>query len=148
MLLALAILTTSAIILQVTLVDIYAIIDVESGRETPGPDFPDQVRWAMLAYGVVSILDTIGFWIIKMNFLLFFYRLAHQIFTYLIFWWVSLGLVLACGVIAVALIPYRCVFAGLSMMANYCIKVPVLSDLYTRYKVCVGVDVATDLLRE
>ncbi|KAK3935878.1 hypothetical protein QBC46DRAFT_346182 [Diplogelasinospora grovesii] len=45
-----------------------------------------------------------------MNFLLFFYRLSHQIREYLIFWWVSVILVIGCGAASIGIVPYSCHF--------------------------------------
>lgn len=149
MVLALALLVARSVLLELHLGDIYALGRVEDASAVPGADFLGQLFRSTTTYGVAIVLDTLGFWVVKLNFLLFFYRLAHQIRSYLVFWWATLGVTLACGVVALALLPYECMFStDLAVLVGHCAQFDTISDFYTRYIICVVMDVVTNLLSE
>lgn len=149
MLFALAVLITRSLLVDHCLDDIYTLMRIIDNEAVPGPHIVGQLFHAASTYGVAMLLDTVGFWTIKLNFLLFFYRLAHQIRSYLIFWWVVLCLTIACGVVAIALLPYECVFTSdLAKLTTFCSQANVVSSIYTRYLASTMIDVVTDLMSE
>ncbi len=85
----------------------------------------------------------LGIWTIKFNFLLIFFRLGHQITSYRIFWWVSTALVVSCGAVAIAIIPYRCHFGDPISIIQECSSDVDVNRVYTLYKASVAVDVCS-----
>jgi len=88
----------------------------------------------------------IGIWTIKLNFMLFFYRLGHQIHAYKIFWWISVFVVMACGVVSLGVIPYRCHFRDVVEITKECGTHDGISRIYNMYIVSVAVDVVSDAM--
>lgn len=144
---ALAILIARAVLVDLYLHDIYALMSVIDDKAAPSAGIISQLFHSATTYGVATLLDTIGFWTIKLNFLMFFYRLAHQIRSYLIFWWIVFCLTVACGIVAIGLLPYGCLFTNdLVKLGTYCAEASIVSNIYTRYLTNMAIDVATDLL--
>lgn len=88
----------------------------------------------------------IGIWSIKLNFMLFFYRLGHQIRAYRIFWWISVFVVMSCGIVALGIIPYRCHFLPVLEAIAECGTPDSLSHVYIMYIVSVALDAFSDLI--
>ncbi|KAK3331311.1 hypothetical protein B0H66DRAFT_546300 [Apodospora peruviana] len=126
--------------------DVYWMLDVQNGRIMPGPDLFKRMETSLRAVGLISILTVIGIWTIKMNFLLFFYRLGHQIKLYLIFWWVAVALTIACGAAALGMIPYHCHFRDAQYIMQTCGSNDGINHVYTVYKASVSVDVCSDVI--
>ncbi|KAK3681603.1 hypothetical protein B0T22DRAFT_522746, partial [Podospora appendiculata] len=74
---------------------------------------------------------------IKMNFLVFFFRIGRKLREYLIFWWVVTATTAACFLVTIGLPNYRCIRGG------NCICDPVFEFQWVFS--CVG-DVVTDFL--
>lgn len=146
MLFSLLTLIAVSAVLQRFLGYIYTIISVQNGLIPLGPDFPDQLVLGLRADGVVLILNTIGIWAIKLSFLSFFLGFGRQIRVYLVLWWISLVLVVTCGVAQLGLIPYRCVFGTLWQMTMECSTKSSLIQSYTVNKVSVSIDVVSDAI--
>lgn len=146
---AIAILVSRSVVLDLALDNMYALMSVENNEAAPGADFINQLFRSTTTYGAVILMDTVGFWTIKVNFLMFFYRLAYQIRSYLIFWWIVLCLTAATGIVAVAILPYECLFTkDLSKLAGSCAQPNTISKIYTRYITAVAMDVFTDIMSE
>ncbi|KAI1352374.1 hypothetical protein F5Y01DRAFT_279957 [Xylaria sp. FL0043] len=143
---ALAILISLTILLQLFLGDIYLILHVENHQIVPGPDFPDRFLSGLQADGVGLLLCSLGTWFIKLSFLLFFRRLGREIRSYMIFWYIAITLVIAAGATNIALIPYDCTFGNLFHTTVECAKVSKVSEIYTRYKATVSIDVISDAI--
>ncbi|KAK3942849.1 hypothetical protein QBC46DRAFT_423853 [Diplogelasinospora grovesii] len=146
MLTALILLIAIASVLQVWLQDIYLMIRVQNGLAIPGADFFDRMSSGLRADGIAILLFIIGVWIIKLNFLLFFYRLGHQITQYLIFWWVALVIVVGCGAAGVGVIPYDCMFGDIMHIITQCSSESSVGHIYDVYKASVVVDVCSDAI--
>lgn len=146
MVFSLAILVARSVVLMLALDDMYTLMDVEDGQP-PGPRIIQVLLRATTTYGVVIIMDTVGVWVIKLNFLLFYYRLAHQIRSYLVFWWVVLGLTVATGIASVALLPYECLLSNdIEWLLGTCARASTIAAIYARYISCVAMDAAMDFL--
>lgn len=141
-----AILIGIAVTLQRFLADIYLMMHVENGLAVPGPDFADRMLAGLRADGAVLILDTVGIWLIKLNFLVFFYRLGHQIKAYLIAWWISLVFIISCLAVLLGIIPYSCSFGTLEHIVVQCASDSSLNYIYTAYKVSISIDVLSDVI--
>lgn len=113
----------------------------------PGNYFnPDRLISAMRTVGVAMILSTVGIWAIKLNFLSFFRGFGRQIRSYMIFWWISFILVVACGLAQLGIIPYRCLFLSLSSMIMECSSESGSDYIYKVYEAAVAVDVVSDAI--
>ena len=145
---AMAILISIATILQLFIGDIYLMMAVENQTASPGLDFPNRMLAGLKADGVVLILCTIGVWLIKLNFLIFFYRLGHQIRLYLIFWWVATLVVIGCLAVLLGVIPYSCSFGSLEHIVMICGSESSVAHIYTVYKVSISIDVVSDAISE
>lgn len=125
------------------------MIHVQNRLAVPGPDFPDRMSAGLRASGIVLILNIVGIWLIKLNFLVFFYRLGHQVRAYLIFWCVAVVIVVGCGAVLLGIIPYSCSFDdNFSHQTHQCASVSSVSHIYTMYKLSIVLDVLSDAISE
>lgn len=148
MALALALQLAFAGVGQAFLGDIYLMTRVQNGVVAPGADFLDRMTMGLRADGVMLLLSSVGIWVIKMNFLLFFYRLGRHITSYLVFWWVSVVVVVGCGAAAIGMMPFGCMFGDIMHIITKCSSDESVGGIYTRYKVSVVVDCVSDALSE
>lgn len=146
MLLALAMQIAFAGLGQAYLSDIYLMTRVQNGAVVPGADFLDRMKRGLRADGIMLLICIIGIWVVKMNFLLFFYRLGHKITSFKVFWWVSVVVVIGCGAAAVGMLPFGCVFGDLMNIVTQCSTEESVGAIYTKYKVSVAVDCISDAL--
>jgi hypothetical protein len=146
MLVAMAILIAIAVLLQHFLGYIYEIQHVQNRLQAPGPSFPNHLPVGLGAIGIIQAIDIVGLWLIKLNFMLLFYRIGYQIRSYLILWWVALVAVVGCGAVNLSLIPYDCDFGSLLHITVSCAMASRVKQIYTRYIVGVVIDVFSDLI--
>lgn len=85
-----------AIVGQLFLVDLYALLEAENGGAI-GPDFFTTSLRNVKAFGVSCILSLAGIWFIKLNFLFFFYRIGHHMRAYRICWIIAVIFNIGCG---------------------------------------------------
>ncbi len=148
MMLALALQLAFAGVGQAFLGDIYLMTRVQNGTVAPGADFLDRMTTGLRADGVMLLLSSVGIWVIKMNFLLFFYRLGRHITVYLVFWWVSVVVVVGCGAAAIGMMPFGCMFGDIMHIITKCSSDESVGGIYTRYKASVVVDCVSDAISE
>ena len=151
MLFALAIMCAISVLTQMRIQNVYTISAVGNGVERPGPTFLEDAHAGLLAFGATNVLWYIGIWVVKLNFLIFFYRLGHQITGYLVFWWVVLVFTLGCGATGIGLIQYECLFSKFSEFTTAMIKCAATESFrrtYTYFKISVSLDVVSDALSE
>ncbi|KAF2689535.1 hypothetical protein K458DRAFT_427676 [Lentithecium fluviatile CBS 122367] len=146
MLAAMAVLIAIAAVIQVFLGDLYELLHVQNRMKAPGPDFSDHMAAGLRGDAISIILLIVGLWFIKLNFLLFFYRIGYQIKSYLILWWVALVVVAGCGVVNLGLIPYDCMLGSISHISVDCATESRVNHIYTVYIVSVVVDVLSDVI--
>ncbi|KAM7193329.1 hypothetical protein V8F33_007872 [Rhypophila sp. PSN 637] len=146
MVLAFGVLVAIATISLIFLGDIYWMLAVENGKVIPGPDVFDRIGKSLRASGLISVLNMIGIWTIKLNFMLFFYRLGHQIRVYRIFWWIAVVVVMSCGIVALGVVPYRCHFQDVMSAIAECGTSDGLTHVYVTYIVSVAVDALSDFI--
>lgn len=87
-----------------------------------------------------------GTWIIKMNFMLLFYRLGHQIRAYANVWWISAVIIVACGAIILGMLPYDCMFENSNWVNTHCSTASKMDYIYSFYKANVALDVLSDFI--
>lgn len=147
MLLALACHLGLAIMGQLFLANIYELTAVEHGAPI-GPNFFTNVLHALKAFGVMSILSVIGIWLIKLNFLLFFYRLGSQIAVYRAVWWIVFIFSIGCGAGCLGLFQYPCMFGSLKTVFVQCATVSVIRETYVRVVMTAVLDILSDVTSE
>ena len=148
MFLALLMFLAIAIVGQLFLKDIYLLIHVENGLVQPPPDFFDRMATGLRAEGIIVPLVVVGVWLIKLNFMLFFWRIGHQLTVFLILWWISLVLVCGCGVATLGIAPWTCFFGSLTDIIQGCASEDGLRHVYDVYKASVVVDCCSDAISE
>ncbi|KAH7313638.1 hypothetical protein B0I35DRAFT_480313 [Stachybotrys elegans] len=142
----LAMLIAIAGILQHFLPNIYYTMAVQNGRALPGLDFPTRLTDGLRAGIAVQVLSIVGIWFIKLNFLIFFHRLGRQIRSYQVWWWVAFGVVIACGITSLGIIPYDCSLGDFSHILMVCSTESSLNHIYTVYRVSIAMDVISDAI--
>ncbi|KAK3693423.1 hypothetical protein B0T22DRAFT_40136 [Podospora appendiculata] len=144
MLVALVMLLATAILGQLVLKYIYTLMEVGNGEYLPGPTFLDDTATGLHAFGAACLLWYIGIWIIKFNFLIFFYRLGGKIREYLIFWWIVLVLTIGCGALSIGIMQFNCLFGPIGVILTTCNELSSFQKTYTFFKISCIVDVITD----
>ncbi|KAM4060202.1 hypothetical protein HRG_002192 [Hirsutella rhossiliensis] len=139
----LVILLAADIVCQLGLGYMYDIADPD---HIPGPDFIPNTQSGLREFGASMILSYIGIWLIKLNFLLFFYRLGSRIRRYLITWWVVLVLTIACGAVELGIMQTKCMFGPILYIMTTCNLSSSMEATYTRFKVSCVLDVLTDAM--
>lgn len=147
MLLALACHLCIAILGQLFMSDIYELTSAEHGGPIGASFFTDTLQ-GLKAFGSTSVLSIIGIWLVKLNFLLFFYRLGHQVRKYRIFWWIVLVFCIACGAACLGLMQYRCLFGDVETIFVQCNQFSVLKSTYYRVIMTSVLDVLSDVARK
>lgn len=146
MVLALAIIASITGVLHTYLTNIYIILQPPEATGLSLEDYSNAITIAWRADGVAIILSAVGTWTIKINFMLFFFRLGHQIRAYKIFWWVALIVIVACGAVLLGIIPYDCVFNDSAWVNSICITTSRMRYIYSVYQANVALDVLSDLI--
>ncbi|KAK3335205.1 hypothetical protein B0T19DRAFT_436090 [Cercophora scortea] len=146
MFVALVLLLATAIIGQLVLKYIYTLMEVGNGEYLPGPTFLDDTATGLHAFGAASLLWYIGIWIIKLNFLIFFYRLGSKIREYLIFWWIVLVITIGCGALSIGIMQFNCLFGSIGVILTTCNELSSFQKTYTFFKISCIVDVISDAL--
>lgn len=144
MLLALGCHLALAILGQIFLGDLYYLTAVEHGGSIDADFFTDALQ-ALKAFGVMSIVSIAGIWLIKLNFLLFFYRLGHQVRTYRIFWWIVFVFSIGCGAGCFGLLQYPCMFGGIQTVFVKCATVSATRDTYIHVIMTAVLDIFSDI---
>ncbi|KAK8135244.1 hypothetical protein PG984_003184 [Apiospora sp. TS-2023a] len=108
MLASLACFLVTAILATVYVDNIYHLNHLVDGSFTPGPNFESDAQHSLRASAVTSITTYVGLWLVKVNFLLFFYRLGSQLPRFLIMWWLIFAFVMASGAVQIGIIMFDC----------------------------------------
>lgn len=147
MLLSLGCHLSIAVVGQLFLVNIYELTAVEIGAPM-GPDFFTHALHGVRTFGVIMVLSVSGIWLIKLNFLLFFYRLGNQITVYRIMWWICFVFSIGCGVGCFGVIQYSCMFGNMETTFNQCARVYALRETYIRVIMTAVFDIVSDFASE
>lgn len=148
MVFALSIVISTSAVLHTYLADIYlASLPQEATGMSPG-DYSSHVTVIWRVDGVAIILCALGIWIIKLNFMLIFYRLGHQVRAYAIFWWAAVVVIVACGAVLLGILPYDCMFEDSGWVNVHCSTASKMSYIYSVYKANVAVDIVSDFISE
>lgn len=133
-----------AIVGQIFLIDLYALLAVQYGA-TIGPDFytTTSVR-GVRSFGAICILSLAGIWLIKLNFLLFFYRIGHHMRAYRIAWGVAVVFCIGCGAACFGQIQYECMFGDLEMRFVTCTTAAYTKASYISVIMTAVIDILSD----
>lgn len=146
MILALSIIVSITSVLHTYLADIYLMsLPPESTGLSP-EDYLSRLTVVWRTDGVAIILSVFGIWTIKMNFMLFFRRLGHQIRAYTTFWWVAVVIIVACGAVLFGILPYDCILNDSAWINTHCATTSKMGYISSVYKANVAVDVLSDFI--
>lgn len=113
--------------------------------------FLNDTESMLKAAGSSIILFIFGFYCIKINFLLFFYRLGNRVGrVFWVVWWVVFVVVLACGITSITMgVPtFRCLFGNITYTLTTCQTHGYENTFFTYFRVSVALDIFTDALSE
>lgn len=130
-----------AALFQCFLEDIYTALILRNQPTIPDPDLTEKLISALRTDGIALILNTTGIWTIKLNFLSFFRRFGCQIRSYMVFWWISVILVIAGGIGQLGVVPWRCVF-DITEHSSNCRS----HYIYRVYEATIAIDVISDAI--
>ncbi|KAI0377518.1 hypothetical protein F5Y04DRAFT_284808 [Hypomontagnella monticulosa] len=145
MLLSLCFLFATAVIGQLFLKDMYNMVAVCNGT-TPSPDFMSDSTKALRSFGTLIILDYCGIWLVKFNFLLFFWRLGNHVHKYRVFWWIVMIFNIAVGAILIGLIDFECLFSPAEVVFATCNTAEKATSSYTMARVSSALDAFGDAM--
>ncbi|KAM7208559.1 hypothetical protein V8F20_001240 [Naviculisporaceae sp. PSN 640] len=147
MVLVLGILLGSAIVSQLRLPYVYIMLDVGNGAiPVPPPTIMDDIRKAMDGVFVNTVLCIVGIYAVKLNFLLFFYRLGKGITQYLAFWWIVLVITVGCFGTTWAFMEYKCTLGDAIVIATECTTRADTARLWRNFILACSLDAFTDVL--
>ncbi|KAI1449868.1 hypothetical protein F5Y02DRAFT_164594 [Annulohypoxylon stygium] len=145
MFIALCFLLAASVVSQLFLKCAY-IMNALSKGAIPPPDFIDEMTRGLRAFGSVLLLDFLGIWLIKFNFLLFFRRLGNHVNTYRIFWWVVFIFNLAAGAAVFGLTDYSCAMRPAEFGLANCGTPESIKRTYNSTRVLSVLDAFGDML--
>ncbi|KAH6615964.1 hypothetical protein B0J18DRAFT_293457 [Chaetomium sp. MPI-SDFR-AT-0129] len=146
MMVALALQLAAAIVAQLRLSYVYELEDV-SNQIIPMPEtFIDDVPKALHGIFIQGILSITGVHLVKLSFLLFFYRLGSAITQYRIFWRCVAFVTLASYAISIALIEYKCMLSDLQVIFFECTANGETARQWTYMVAYCTIDAASDVL--
>ncbi|KAG6363083.1 hypothetical protein INS49_008178 [Diaporthe citri] len=96
----------------------------------------------------MSILSVAGVWLIKFNFLLFFYKLGSHIARYRTWWWIGFVFNIACGAGCFGLFQYPCIFGSVEMLFVKCAAASNIRKSYIHVTFTTVLDVVSDVAGE
>ncbi|KAI0400158.1 hypothetical protein F4802DRAFT_586427 [Xylaria palmicola] len=143
MLAALVVLLVTTILGQLFVGYIYKFTDVSNGAP-PSPQFPVETSKGLRSFAALTVLNYIGIWLIKLNFLLFFRRLGNHVDKYRYFWWFVLFFNLAAGATCIGLIDFPCVLPPVEVIFATCNGTEPVTRSYTASKVSASLDAVGD----
>lgn len=145
---SLCLLLAATIIGQLCVAYIYNMVAVGNGVAIPSPDFMSGTTTGLRSFAALMILNYVGIWLIKLNFLLFFRRLGNHVKTYRILWWVAVGFNLAAGAIVIGTMDFRCLMPPAEEVFASCNNPSSSMRSYTISKVSCSLDAVCDAISE
>ncbi|PSR88607.1 hypothetical protein BD289DRAFT_481998 [Coniella lustricola] len=146
MVFALSLFVAVSAVLLVYMDDIYTLYRIERDLAAVSADFLDVMSGALRADGLTIILSTVGIWTVKLNFLIFFRRLARQVRSYTAVWISALVFILACGAASLSLMPFQCTFADVPYVIEHCTSDAAIGYESAATKAGVALDIVSDFV--
>ncbi|XDG02162.1 hypothetical protein ABKA04_001777 [Annulohypoxylon sp. FPYF3050] len=145
MLVAICFLLSVSVVGQLFLKYAYIMNALNEGA-IPSPDYIDEITRGTRAFASIMLLDFLGIWLVKFNFLLFFRRLGSHVNTYLIFWWVVLIFNLVAGATVVGMMEYSCTIRPAEFGLENCDTPEYIKRFYIDTRVSSALDAFGDML--
>ncbi|KAI0006824.1 hypothetical protein F4779DRAFT_544911 [Xylariaceae sp. FL0662B] len=113
MLFALALHNAEVILIQLFVKYAYELEAVQKGDTSLiGPNFFSEANKGLVAIGTCINLTVVGVLIVKVNFLLFFRRLASHMRVYVMAWWTVLAFTVGTAIAQIGMQEFGCFFDG------------------------------------
>lgn len=148
MIIALFIIIAIVTVLHIYLSDIFLTPIPPELTDMSPEELARHLSAAWQAMGVATLLYILGTWIIRANFMLFFYRLGNAITAYRILWWVAAAVSIALAAIQLGITPYECVGINgdmASIQAHCATKVGYFNSVF---KASAAINVISDFISE
>jgi hypothetical protein len=126
--------------------DMYEMSEVGAGLRMPSVNFVANIQRYNRGALSVLILFYFGLWAIKLNFLVFFYRLGSQVTYYRIAWWAVTIFTMAAFLQCVGTIQYSCMSNTFEYITANCTGEAAVRWQDITLKFNCAVDVLTDAL--
>lgn len=143
---SLCLLLATTIIGQLCVGYIFNMVAVSNGAAMPSPDFMSETTIGLRSFGALMILNYVGIWLVKLNFLLFFRRLGNHVKIYRILWWFVVLFNLAAGATVIGLIDFKCVMPPAEEVIAKCSSPSSVIGSYTASKVSCSLDAVGDAM--
>ncbi|KAI4863880.1 hypothetical protein F4820DRAFT_459242 [Hypoxylon rubiginosum] len=150
MLFVLCFMLATAIICQLRLKYIYTMEEVGNGLRAPPVTFLEDVPKGLRGLLVVQVLVVLGLWGVKLNFLLFFYRIfcsASHIYRRI--WWAVFVITVICLALMLGLSNYKiykCVAGDVDIIFTECTKPSYIRWLWIQVQTTSAIDAVNDVL--
>ncbi|KAK8127286.1 hypothetical protein PG984_008394 [Apiospora sp. TS-2023a] len=146
MILALGFMLANAVLCQLRMDLVYLVDAVGNGDIAQPPDFDPSLLRAVHAQLVNSIFCALGIWVVKYNFLIFFYRLGSKVRRYRIALWVVVAVTTACLGVALGTQDYLCTTSSIEFITTHCGASAGIKRQKNNTIVNTTLDVLTDVL--
>ncbi|KAK9425269.1 putative Integral membrane protein [Seiridium unicorne] len=148
MLLALALHTGEAILIQLYSRYAYDLEAVEKGDLSKiSPEFFPNSKKAFVAIGTSVNLTIVGVLIVKLNFLLFFRRLGTNIPKFIIAWWAILIFTVAGAMAQIGMQEFGCFFGDITyIFSDHCTDAAALKRIFFNAIFSATADALSDML--
>lgn len=111
-------LLTNAVIWQQAKTGLYLLLNVQSGRQSPPPEFNLKVGEYLHESLAILILFYSSLWCVKLSFLIFFQRLGRNVQRQKLIWWSVLAVVIASYFAVVGTIQWHCLVPRFEVIAS------------------------------
>ncbi|KAH8161270.1 hypothetical protein CIB48_g6973 [Xylaria polymorpha] len=148
MMLALTILLAITILGQLYVGYIYNFVTVSNGDQLPSPDFLSETSTGLRSFAALTVLNYVGIWLVKLNFLLFSAVLEKNVDKYRYFWWFAVCFNITAGATCIGLIDFKCVLPPAEVIFEKCNSHSSTTVSATASKVSASLDSVGDGLSE
>jgi hypothetical protein len=139
-------LLATALVWTVIMDDVYEMKYVLSGKQYATAHFMTALGRYLHGSLAVLLMFYLGLWTIKMNFLVFFYRLGDQVTYYRIYWWVVTIFTVCAGIVCIGTIQYECLAVPPEKSSAVCAGPDKTRFQNITLKVNMALDVVTDAM--
>ena len=136
--------TVTAILWQVYARDMYYVINVSVGSETPDANFSSTAENYFRHTAAVLTLFYSSLWSIKISFLLFFRRLGNHVRHQRLLWWPVFSFTLLTYGACIGRTAYRCLIGSFMYVATECTTPSSVSSQQVTLKLNCAWDVLSD----
>lgn len=108
----------NSIVWQYAKTGLYLLLDVQSGRQLPPPDFASKIEEYLRASIATIILFYSSLWCVKLSFLIFFQRLGRNVQWQRVIWWSVFVVVIASYFSVIGTIEWHCLISRFEVIAR------------------------------